>query len=167
MLFLAFCLTYVIRFKICKNGCFLETNNKENRVSSEDVCVLLYNAYPFSYFQAMSKCSQPIPCSTFNNDGSIFAYSVSPSLKCWSPLWAGKDLFVILILNLLQVCYDWSKGAENHNPSTAKTCIFLHLPQVYINIHDFIYPWSSILFYSLSFYQGFNNNKFPLMNANW
>ncbi|RVX02493.1 Protein RAE1 [Vitis vinifera] len=55
-----------------------------------------------SDFQAMSRCSQPIPCSTFNNDGSIFAYSV---------------------------CYDWSKGAENHNPATAKTYIFLHLPQ--------------------------------------
>ncbi|MBA0774676.1 hypothetical protein Gotri_009872 [Gossypium trilobum] len=52
--------------------------------------------------KAMSRCSQPIPCSTFNNDGSIFAYSV---------------------------CYDWSKGAENHNPSTAKSYIFLHLPQ--------------------------------------
>ncbi|GKV45406.1 hypothetical protein SLEP1_g52487 [Rubroshorea leprosula] len=50
----------------------------------------------------MSRCSQPIPCSAFNNDGSIFAYSV---------------------------CYDWSKGAENHNPGTAKTYIFLHLPQ--------------------------------------
>ncbi|XP_039157874.1 protein RAE1 [Eucalyptus grandis] len=52
--------------------------------------------------KAMSRCSQPIPCSTFNNDGSIFAYSA---------------------------CYDWSKGAENHNPATAKTYIFLHLPQ--------------------------------------
>ncbi|KAK6253224.1 hypothetical protein QUC31_014944 [Theobroma cacao] len=52
--------------------------------------------------KAMSRCSQPIPCSTFNSDGSIFAYSV---------------------------CYDWSKGAENHNPATAKTYIFLHLPQ--------------------------------------
>ncbi|GMN47114.1 hypothetical protein TIFTF001_016295 [Ficus carica] len=52
--------------------------------------------------KAMSRCSQPIPCSTFNNDGSIFAYSV---------------------------CYDWSKGAENHNPATAKTYIYLHLPQ--------------------------------------
>ncbi|KAG5525977.1 hypothetical protein RHGRI_032311 [Rhododendron griersonianum] len=29
----------------------------------------------------------------------------------------------------LKVCYDWSKGAENHNPATAKTNIFLHLPQ--------------------------------------
>ncbi|KAF7821181.1 protein RAE1 [Senna tora] len=26
--------------------------------------------------KAMLRCSQPIPCSTFNNDGSIFAYSV-------------------------------------------------------------------------------------------
>ncbi|XP_044479579.1 protein RAE1-like [Mangifera indica] len=52
--------------------------------------------------KAMSRCGQPIPCSTFNNDGSIFAYSV---------------------------CYDWSKGAENHNPATAKTYIYLHLPQ--------------------------------------
>ncbi|KAK7246777.1 hypothetical protein RIF29_41647 [Crotalaria pallida] len=52
--------------------------------------------------KAMLRCNQPIPCSTFNTDGSIFAYSV---------------------------CYDWSKGAENHNPATAKTHIFLHLPQ--------------------------------------
>ncbi|KAH9715606.1 protein RAE1 [Citrus sinensis] len=52
--------------------------------------------------KAMSRCGQPIPCSTFNTDGSIFAYSV---------------------------CYDWSKGAENHNPATAKTYIYLHLPQ--------------------------------------
>jgi mRNA export factor len=41
--------------------------------------------------KAMQRCTQPIPCSTFNNDGSIFAYAVS---------------------------YDWSKGAENHNPGT-------------------------------------------------
>ncbi|XP_038683535.1 protein RAE1-like [Tripterygium wilfordii] len=52
--------------------------------------------------KATSRCNQPIPCSTFNNDGSIFAYSV---------------------------CYDWSKGAENHNPATSKTYIFLHFPQ--------------------------------------
>ncbi|KAG6626955.1 hypothetical protein CIPAW_15G089000 [Carya illinoinensis] len=52
--------------------------------------------------KAMARCSQPIPCSTFNNDGSLFAYSA---------------------------CYDWSKGAENHNPTTAKSYIFLHLPQ--------------------------------------
>ncbi|KAL2349086.1 hypothetical protein Fmac_003086 [Flemingia macrophylla] len=52
--------------------------------------------------KAMQRCSQPIPCSTFNNDGSIFAYAV---------------------------CYDWSKGAENHNPATAKSYIYLHLPQ--------------------------------------
>ncbi|XP_024960422.1 protein RAE1-like [Cynara cardunculus var. scolymus] len=52
--------------------------------------------------KAMSRCNQAIPCSSFNNDGSIYAYAV---------------------------CYDWSKGAENHNPATAKTCIYLHLPQ--------------------------------------
>ena len=33
-----------------------------------------------SDFQAMSRCSQPIPCSAFNNDGSIFAYSVCSTL---------------------------------------------------------------------------------------
>ncbi|RXH73660.1 hypothetical protein DVH24_016482 [Malus domestica] len=55
-----------------------------------------------SSFQAMARCSQPIPCSAFNSDGSIFAYAV---------------------------CYDWSKGAENHNPATAKNCIYLHVPQ--------------------------------------
>ncbi|XP_059636369.1 protein RAE1 [Cornus florida] len=52
--------------------------------------------------KAMSRCSQPIPCSAFNYDGSVYAYAV---------------------------CYDWSKGAENHNPSTAKTYIYLHLTQ--------------------------------------
>ncbi|XP_074570869.1 protein RAE1 [Curcuma longa] len=52
--------------------------------------------------KAMSRCPYPIPCSTFNHDGSIFAYAV---------------------------CYDWSKGAENHNPATAKTYIYLHNPQ--------------------------------------
>ncbi|KAF3792386.1 RAE1 protein, partial [Nymphaea thermarum] len=52
--------------------------------------------------KAMARCNQPIPCSTFNSDGSIFAYAV---------------------------CYDWSKGAENYNPATAKTYILLHMPQ--------------------------------------
>ncbi|KAM7254090.1 hypothetical protein ACFE04_031772 [Oxalis oulophora] len=52
--------------------------------------------------KAMARCQNPIPCSSFNNDGSIYAYAV---------------------------CYDWSKGAENHNPATAKTSIYLHLTQ--------------------------------------
>ncbi|KAL9262321.1 RAE1-like protein [Drosera capensis] len=52
--------------------------------------------------KAMTRCSQPIPCGTFNSDGSIYAYAV---------------------------CYDWSKGAENHNPATAKTYIYLHQAQ--------------------------------------
>mmetsp|Transcript_20961 Transcript_20961/g.51650 ORF Transcript_20961/g.51650 Transcript_20961/m.51650 type:complete len:200 (-) Transcript_20961:72-671(-) len=42
---------------------------------------------------------QPITSATFNHDGSIFGYAVS---------------------------YDWSKGAENHNPATAKNYILLH-----------------------------------------
>ncbi|KAF3523346.1 hypothetical protein F2Q69_00049897 [Brassica cretica] len=52
--------------------------------------------------KVMSRCSQPITCSSFNHDGSIYAYAS---------------------------CYDWSKGAENHNPATAKSSIFLHLPE--------------------------------------
>ncbi|CAO2170742.1 unnamed protein product [Urochloa humidicola] len=52
--------------------------------------------------KAFAKCPAPITCSTFNQDGSIFAYGV---------------------------CYDWSKGAEKHNPSTAKTNIFIHSVQ--------------------------------------
>ncbi|CAK9216548.1 unnamed protein product [Sphagnum troendelagicum] len=52
--------------------------------------------------KAMQRCTQPIPCSTFNNDGSIFAYAVS---------------------------YDWSKGAENHNPAQSSNYIFLHPTQ--------------------------------------
>ncbi|KAM6595947.1 hypothetical protein CsatA_006471 [Cannabis sativa] len=52
--------------------------------------------------KAMARCQQPIPCSAFNSDGSLYAYAV---------------------------CYDWSKGAENHNPATAKTSIYVHMPQ--------------------------------------
>ncbi|XXG84376.1 hypothetical protein AAC387_Pa10g1903 [Persea americana] len=52
--------------------------------------------------KAMARCNQPIPCSTFNSDGSIFAYAT---------------------------CYDWSKGEEGYNPATAKSHIFLHKPQ--------------------------------------
>ncbi|CAI9103985.1 OLC1v1002587C3 [Oldenlandia corymbosa var. corymbosa] len=52
--------------------------------------------------KAFTRCPQPIPCSSFNNDGSLYAYSV---------------------------CYDWSKGAENHNPATAKTHILIHQVQ--------------------------------------
>ncbi|KAG9151853.1 hypothetical protein Leryth_002120 [Lithospermum erythrorhizon] len=51
--------------------------------------------------KAMARCNQSIPCAAFNNDGSIYAYAV---------------------------CYDWSKGAQNHNPAT-KPNILLHLPQ--------------------------------------
>lgn len=49
--------------------------------------------------KALQRCNMPIPCSAFNHDGSIYAYAVG---------------------------YDWSKGAENHNPATAKNHIFLH-----------------------------------------
>ncbi|XP_057247102.1 protein RAE1 isoform X2 [Beta vulgaris subsp. vulgaris] len=62
----------------------------------------IYSVNSLNFHPAMSRCSQPIPCSSFNTDGSIYAYSS---------------------------CYDWSKGAENHNPTTAKSYIFLHLPQ--------------------------------------
>lgn len=36
----------------------------------------------------------------------------------------------IIIIAGKQVCYDWSRGAENHNPANAKTSIYLHSPQV-------------------------------------
>ena len=38
--------------------------------------VIVICLYDFNVLQAMQRCSQPIPCSTFNNDGSIFAYAV-------------------------------------------------------------------------------------------
>ena len=41
----------------------------------------------------------PIPCGTFNRDGSIYAYAVS---------------------------YDWSKGYSEYNPAIMKNCILLH-----------------------------------------
>lgn len=52
--------------------------------------------------KAMSRCSLPIPCSSFSADGSIYAYAVS---------------------------YDWSKGAEHHNPAAAGNYILLHPTQ--------------------------------------
>ncbi|GAQ82886.1 mRNA export protein [Klebsormidium nitens] len=52
--------------------------------------------------KAMTRSSQPIPCSAFNHDGTIFAYASS---------------------------YDWSKGAENHNPATTKNHILMHPTQ--------------------------------------
>ncbi|EIE22298.1 WD40 repeat-like protein [Coccomyxa subellipsoidea C-169] len=52
--------------------------------------------------KAMLKCSQPIPCSTFNRDGTIYAYAVS---------------------------YDWSRGYAEYNPSNAQHHILLHKPQ--------------------------------------
>ncbi|RVW15735.1 Protein RAE1 [Vitis vinifera] len=101
-----------------------------------------------SDFQAMSRCSQPIPCSTFNNDGSIFAYSSHceyltigiPTLEAQyfclgCNAYPASEVVNRRIfpdnnfLRTRRVCYDWSKGAENHNPATAKTYIFLHLPQ--------------------------------------
>ncbi|CAI7805515.1 unnamed protein product [Closterium sp. NIES-54] len=52
--------------------------------------------------KAMQRCSLPISCSAFNHDGTIFGYAVS---------------------------YDWSKGAENHNPAVNKNYILLHATQ--------------------------------------
>ncbi|CAI5481063.1 unnamed protein product [Closterium sp. Yama58-4] len=52
--------------------------------------------------KAMQRCSLPISCSAFNHDGTIFAYAVS---------------------------YDWSKGAESHNPAVNKNYILLHATQ--------------------------------------
>ncbi|KAJ4812841.1 mRNA export factor [Rhynchospora pubera] len=52
--------------------------------------------------KGFSQCPAPIPCSAFNADGSLFAYAV---------------------------CYDWSKGAENHDPSNATSHIYLHSVQ--------------------------------------
>lgn len=41
----------------------------------------------------------PIPCSTFNSDGSIYAYAIS---------------------------YDWSRGFQNYNPQQMPNYIHLH-----------------------------------------
>jgi hypothetical protein len=40
----------------------------------EDIIHLFYVTLSL---QAFSRCPLPIPCSTFNSDGSIFAYAVS------------------------------------------------------------------------------------------
>eukprot|EP00897_Mesotaenium_endlicherianum_P009384 jgi/Mesen1/8474/ME000478S07969 len=49
--------------------------------------------------KALARSNQPITSSCFSSDGSIYAYAVS---------------------------YDWSRGAENHNPAAAKSHILLH-----------------------------------------
>ncbi len=54
--------------------------------------------------KAQAKCTYgnaaaPIPCGTFNKDGTIYAYAVS---------------------------YDWSRGYSEYNPSTMKNAILLH-----------------------------------------
>ena len=56
----------------------------------------------------MPKCTYsnmpaPIPCTSFNRDGSIFAYAVS---------------------------YDWSRGYSEYNPQTMKNAILLHAVKV-------------------------------------
>uniref|UniRef100_A0A7R9XVW1 Anaphase-promoting complex subunit 4 WD40 domain-containing protein n=1 Tax=Prasinoderma coloniale TaxID=156133 RepID=A0A7R9XVW1_9VIRI len=52
--------------------------------------------------KAMPRANAPIPCGTFNRDGSIYAYAVS---------------------------YDWSKGAQGHQPQVAKNHVLLHATQ--------------------------------------
>mmetsp|Transcript_5915 Transcript_5915/g.15190 ORF Transcript_5915/g.15190 Transcript_5915/m.15190 type:complete len:358 (-) Transcript_5915:105-1178(-) len=52
--------------------------------------------------KAMARADNSIPCGTFNNDGSLYAYAVS---------------------------YDWHKGYAEYNPATAKNSIFLHVNQ--------------------------------------
>ncbi|KAL6615652.1 hypothetical protein ACP70R_037922 [Stipagrostis hirtigluma subsp. patula] len=85
--------------------------------------------------KAFSKCPAPITCSTFNQDGSIYAYAItiqSALAKMTGPIIlevphgpARIEQFSAIHTEAW-VCYDWSKGAEKHNPSTAKTNIFLH-----------------------------------------
>ena len=52
--------------------------------------------------KAMLKSTQPIPCSAYNKDGTIYAYAIS---------------------------YDWSRGYAEYNPTQAKHHILLHSPQ--------------------------------------
>ncbi|KAG6414903.1 hypothetical protein SASPL_122278 [Salvia splendens] len=62
----------------------------------------IYSVNSLKFHPNMLRCNQPITCSSFNRDGSIYAY---------------------------EVCYDWSKGAQNYNPATATTKIYLHQPR--------------------------------------
>jgi mRNA export factor len=51
--------------------------------------------------KAMAKCGQPITAGAFSRDGAVYAYACS---------------------------YDWSRGAAEYNPATAKNSIMLHSP---------------------------------------
>ncbi|WVZ09943.1 hypothetical protein V8G54_014473 [Vigna mungo] len=112
--------------------------------------------------RAMQRCSQPIPCSAFNNDGSIFAYAcyqywitenigdpkildkvITDTILGYMPTVAcGGVAFLVVMVSVrctflsphylrmtVLVMMIGSKGAENHNPATAKNYIYLHLPQ--------------------------------------
>lgn len=52
--------------------------------------------------QQMQRCSLPIPCSSFNNDGTIFAYAVGLVLVLEAALWSG-----VVILHQCYRRLDW------------------------------------------------------------
>lgn len=52
--------------------------------------------------KSFTRGNAPVSCANFSHDGALFAYGVS---------------------------YDWGKGAEAHNPTTAKNYVMIHAVQ--------------------------------------
>ena len=84
------------------NSCAFHPVHATFVTTGSDGCYNFWDKDSKQRLKAMPKCNAPIPCGAFNSDGSIFAYAAS---------------------------YDWSKGAEAHNVSTAQNAIYLHATQ--------------------------------------
>ncbi|XP_062094845.1 protein RAE1-like isoform X2 [Humulus lupulus] len=98
-------------FKSHKDGNTLYSVNSINfqpvyhtfSTAGSDGVVTIWDKNSKQKLKTIAKCNQPVSCATFNNNGSIFVYSV---------------------------CYDWSKGEVEQDPGTSKSQIFLHFPKV-------------------------------------
>lgn len=84
------------------NSCVFHPVQGSFVTTGSDGCYNFWDKDSKQRLKAMAKCGAPIPCGAYNADGSILAYAVS---------------------------YDWSKGAEAHNPATATNAIYLHSVQ--------------------------------------
>lgn len=85
------------------NACLFHPTQGTFVTTGADGCYNFWDKDSKQRLKAMARCAAPIPCGAFNADGSIFAYAVS---------------------------YDWSKGAEAHQPASAQNSIYLHATAV-------------------------------------
>lgn len=84
------------------NACIFHPVQGTFVTTGSDGCYNFWDKDSKQRLKAMARCPAPVPCGAFNADGTIFAYAVS---------------------------YDWSKGAEAHQPASAANHIYLHATQ--------------------------------------